>query len=362
MRWLGFTVQMGKIVALQKDSVAQRAGFRVGDKLLSFNGQPVGDPLTLPQRLFDLAGTEVLFEVQRQGKTETLRATPESAALTTPLGQNLALEGLGLAYTIENVVADVAPDSEAARSGLAAGHRLVSVELRPADEKAQQVIDEWGMKRLLKAADVNSADNWLVHTARLKLMPPGVQVHVTYEDTHARTATGAATKKKPDTKTVVLAPVELPGAFHVERGMGLMDFERVHTAQGVGEALALGTRETQERLTDVVVVLGLLFSGRVSMDNLGGPIRIAAIAGHEAAQGVPRLLMFLTLLSANLALLNALPIPVLDGGHFLFLLIEGLCRRPVSEKWQTRLTLVGFMFLLGLMLYVFANDIHWLFL
>ena len=89
---------------------------------------------------------------------------------------------------------------------------------------------------------------------------------------------------------------------------------------------------------------------------------IAAAAGSEASQGIPRLLLFLTLLSANLAILNFLPIPALDGGHMVFLAAEGVTGKPVDERLQGTLTLIGVACLLALMVFVFANDIGRLFM
>ena len=80
-------------------------------------------------------------------------------------------------------------------------------------------------------------------------------------------------------------------------------------------------------------------------------------AGSEASQGIPRLLVFLTFLSANLAILNFLPIPALDGGHMMFLMYEGLFRKPVNERVQVALTIFGVVCLLGLMIFVNALDV-----
>ena len=76
------------------------------------------------------------------------------------------------------------------------------------------------------------------------------------------------------------------------------------------------------------------------------------MAGSEASQGISRLLMFLTFLSANLAVLNFLPIPALDGGHMMFLMAEGIRGKPVDERMQVILTLAGVACLLGLMIFV----------
>ena len=111
---------------------------------------------------------------------------------------------------------------------------------------------------------------------------------------------------------------------------------------------SLGYRETKEQLLRVFDVLGKLVTLQLSPKNLGGPLMIAAVAGSEASQGIPRLLIFLTFLSANLAILNFLPIPALDGGHMMFLTAEAVTGKPVDERLQGTLTLIGVVCLLGL--------------
>ena len=90
---------------------------------------------------------------------------------------------------------------------------------------------------------------------------------------------------------------------------------------------------------------------------LSGPISIVTYAGRAAQQGMATLLMFLTLLSANLAVLNILPIPMLDGGHLVFLAYEGIRGKPADERVQIGLSIVGFLFLISLMLFVIGMDI-----
>ena len=100
-----------------------------------------------------------------------------------------------------------------------------------------------------------------------------------------------------------------------------------------------------------------LVLGKISPTNLGGPGTIAAVATNEAAASTSRLLLFLTFLSANLAIVNFLPIPVLDGGHMMFLAYEGIFRRPVNERVQLILTYGGLAFVLCLMVFVISMDI-----
>ncbi len=105
-----------------------------------------------------------------------------------------------------------------------------------------------------------------------------------------------------------------------------------------------------------------LFQGTVSPKTLGGPIMIAQMAGQQAKEGVVNLIFFIALISINLAILNFLPIPVLDGGHLLFFFIEAVKGSPVSVKVREISQLAGIFVLILLMIYVFYNDIARVFL
>jgi regulator of sigma E protease len=97
--------------------------------------------------------------------------------------------------------------------------------------------------------------------------------------------------------------------------------------------------------------------GDVSPRNIGGPIMIAQMAGQQAQEGLGAFLGFLAVLSINLGVLNLLPVPVLDGGHLLFFMVEALIRRPVSIKYREMAQQVGICLLALLMVYAFYNDI-----
>jgi regulator of sigma E protease len=106
-----------------------------------------------------------------------------------------------------------------------------------------------------------------------------------------------------------------------------------------------------------VVTVGKLLEGVVSVKTLGGPILIAQMAGQQANEGLLNLVHFLALISVNLAVLNLLPIPVLDGGHILFFTIEGLLGRPLGQKKIEWAQKAGMLVLIVLMIFVFYNDI-----
>jgi regulator of sigma E protease len=116
-----------------------------------------------------------------------------------------------------------------------------------------------------------------------------------------------------------------------------------------------------ERTRDVTLTtlkfMRKMVVGEASVDNLSGPISIAQFAGASAKLGLSRFLEFLGLVSVSLAVLNLLPIPMLDGGHLMYYLIESIIRKPVPEAVQLYGQHVGLMFLLGLMGLAIFNDI-----
>ncbi len=109
------------------------------------------------------------------------------------------------------------------------------------------------------------------------------------------------------------------------------------------------------KLTIVSIVK--LIQGTISTKTLGGPLMIAQIAGQQAEEGISNLLFFIALLSINLAIINFLPIPVLDGGHLVFFFIEAATGRPVNIRFREIAQQVGIFVLIMLMIYVFYNDI-----
>ncbi|MBW3660456.1 MAG: RIP metalloprotease RseP [Gemmatimonadetes bacterium] len=122
-------------------------------------------------------------------------------------------------------------------------------------------------------------------------------------------------------------------------------------------ALVTGTRASIRAGTLIVDGLYQLVTGRVSMRSLGGPVAIGQLTGHFARQGASSLFAWVALFSINLAILNLLPIPVLDGGHIFFLGIEAARGRPLSMKQKMRWSQVGLAFLVLLMAWAFTADI-----
>jgi regulator of sigma E protease len=126
---------------------------------------------------------------------------------------------------------------------------------------------------------------------------------------------------------------------------------------GVVGSLGQGVRRAADAGGLVLFTLKGLVTGALSPRDLGGPILVGQLSGEAARLGPEAFLGFMALFSMNLAVLNLLPIPVLDGGHLVFLAIEGVRRRPLSVEQRARLTRIGFVVLVGIMLLALTNDI-----
>ena len=143
--------------------------------------------------------------------------------------------------------------------------------------------------------------------------------------------------------------------YLVDRGFLLDTLQRVREAKTVAGQFQLGWDRTVESLMLVYRFLQKLGT-QVPVTALGGPETIAKAAFYSASEGTAALLVFLTMLSANLAVVNFLPIPILDGGHMVFLAYEGIFRRPANEKFVVAMHTIGFAFIIGLMLFLIALD------
>lgn len=123
------------------------------------------------------------------------------------------------------------------------------------------------------------------------------------------------------------------------------------------QAVGYGARSTYLFGTLMARSLWTMVRGQASMDQVGGPIAIAKMAGEMARRGWSDIFYFMAIISINLAFINILPIPGLDGGHFIIIALEGLVRRPLPIRVKLAIQQVGIIFLLGLILFITVNDI-----
>ena len=141
--------------------------------------------------------------------------------------------------------------------------------------------------------------------------------------------------------------------------VGMIGIGRVteHIDVGFVDALSYGARSTYMFGTLMARGFWSMVTGETSMEQVGGPIMIAKIAGDMARRGWLDVFYFMAIISVNLAFINILPIPGLDGGHFLIISIEGIIRRPLPVNVKLIIQQVGMLFLLGLVLFITIQDI-----
>jgi regulator of sigma E protease len=353
MRHFGLSLEMGPITAIQKGSPAEQAGLQPGDVLQTLDGRPIADPMTLSNDLRRRAGQSVTLGVSgndRQG-TVPVAVTPRLSDQYSPSppGRPVAVPELGVAYRVLNTVRAVQPGGPAAEAGLLPGDLLETATLQPpVKDVRDELRNKYGPSSELDQSEEKltlgeDKFSWPYLMYELQLLLPGTTVNLQWSHE------GQTTK-------ATLEPMKAADWFSPDRGWHFEAKAFLQTADSFPEAVQFGTDETVDATLVVFRSLRKIRSGQVSARNLGGPWSIFKFALYEAMQGPGNLLLFLTLLGANLAVLNFLPIPLLDGGHFVLLLYEGIRGKPADERVQEILTYIGLALILGLMIFVLGLD------
>lgn len=156
--------------------------------------------------------------------------------------------------------------------------------------------------------------------------------------------------------TRVVTPLFDPKAKKVIIGIS-MGNETQFTRYGFIESVRTGTNNLVDSINLTFSVLGKLVTGKLSMDNLGGPVQIAQMSGQAAKTGLGAFISLMAMISLQLGIFNLLPIPVLDGGWIILFTLEGIQGHPLSKKMINAAQFSGLTLLVGLMVYVTINDI-----
>ena len=313
------------IEAVAADSPAAKAGLMVGDNVKKIDGRDIATRIELLDAAAKGKGATMTLEVIRDGRTETLTLTP----IPTP-GQSTSKEESGFYLGIEEIppiVNEVVPGKPAAAAGFKEGDRVVSIEGTPIHTWTQ-------MTGLVKES-------------------PGKPLHIEVLRESRRvplTVTPAS-----ETMTVNGQQVEVG-----KIGIAGPDRSLMKSANPLA-AIYNGLEATWKWTELTVIGLYKMIVGDISSKNIGGPLTIAKISGEAAAQGPSNVIFLIALLSINLGVLNLLPIPILDGGHLLFFLIEGILRKPLGERQREFAQQAGLVLLVGVMIFAFWNDLERIF-
>ena len=374
---IGFRYRLGPVIALVKDGPAEKAGIRVGDLIHSIDGETELDAYGVAQKLA-AATTPISLTIQRDdsegnaSEMVDLEITPAGAlqtlSPTSSITGEIAVNSIGLAYQPLSVVAALTKttgedeanaetdtssqnDEDAASSGaLQVGDELLWVELSV--DAAKEIVGEDSDERVTALVQ-QLVDRWEIsETMPLNNLLDLIQILP--EETILTVAAQRGEEGKIIKSNVT---VESDTRFVFDRGLILGQRQAIQKAASVGEAFSLGLREGVRRFNDVLRFLAMIPQGQIKLKHVGGPLEIVNIAKQETEKGFSRQLMFLTMLSMNLAILNFLPIPALDGGHMVFLIYELVAGKRANEALEFRLTVAGILALLTLMAVVFANDI-----
>jgi regulator of sigma E protease len=301
---------------VEPDSPAAEEGFQPGDRIHSINGKTIRDWESLIITVVTSPNDELNIVFERSGHMMSRALVPRGDPNT----------GAGLAGFQPGIpkmgINDVIKGRPADQAGIRPGDLVLSI-----DGGSQQDYEE--MRRLI-------------------------------EENPGRELTFRI-RRESETLSVMVTPVLDPEKNKGQVGIAFLpsfpDIGVVTKRHGLFLALQKGTEEVVRLTRLTFSVLGKLVTGKLSIRHLGGPITIVRFAGQAAQSGAVSLLQFMAFLSLNLAILNVLPIPVLDGGHLLFLVIESVIGRPVSAGKQEMAYKIGFTILIALMVVVFYNDL-----
>ncbi|HEU4500707.1 MAG TPA: RIP metalloprotease RseP [Nitrospira sp.] len=311
--------------AVAPDSPAAKAGLMVGDQVKKIDGRDIATRVELLDAAAKGKGAPLTLEVLRDGRIQTLTVTPIQAPAPTQRNDDSGYY-LGI-EEIPPIVNEVVPGKPAAAAGFREGDRVLSI-------------------------DGHTIHTWTQMTGLVKDSPgKTLQVDV-LRDGHrtSLSVTPLAESATVNGQAVQVGKIGIAGP----------DRSLMRSANPL-MAVYNGLEATWKWTELTVVGLYKMIVGDISSKNIGGPLTIAKISGEAAAQGPANVIFLIALLSINLGVLNLLPIPILDGGHLLFFLIEGILRKPLGERQRELAQQVGLVLLVGVMIFAFWNDLERIF-
>lgn len=287
---------------------AAKAGLQAGDRIVQINDEAVDDFEDVRLMVSMNAGTPLRVVYERGGKQITTTLTPErSEGDFGPIGK------AHMSYIIEPIVGRVEAGSVAERAGIRKGDQIIAVNGKPMSEMTEYGRASNSAKTKPITLDVLRGDA----TVRVTIPPD------------------------PDPENVYRGIIPPTKIFKLS----------------FLPALRYSVQENWKMLRYAFAAIGRLFRSEGSVQELSGPINIARISGEMLKRGWIAVIGLMALISLQLGIMNLLPIPVLDGGHIMILLIEGISRRDLSLRVKERIQQAGFAVLATLMIVVLYNDV-----
>jgi regulator of sigma E protease len=313
------------VEALVPGSPASVAGLEVGDRIVKVNGKDISTKTELLDIVSKSKGQPLSLEIRRDDQVKTLTATPMPVAGDGANGEE-PLYTIGVEET-PPLVTSVMHGSPASLAGFQPGDRVVAIE--------GQAIYTWAQM-----------------TTQVREHPQkSLQVEILRDGKRtALTVTPTSEKVTVNGQTSEVGKIGISGP-----GRSLM------RSDNAAEAVYQGLEATWGWTELTAIGLYKMIVGDISSKNIGGPLTIANISGEAASQGASSVVFLIAILSINLGVLNLLPIPILDGGHLLFFLIEGILRKPLGERQREVAQQVGLVLLVGVMIFAFWNDLERIF-
>lgn len=333
--WLMFNVGLPGLKpyvdSVDANSVAARGGVRTGDEIVSVGGRATPTWQAVQQELLTLALQQntIALEVIAPNASIPRNVQLDLTGVTRDPQDVQIIEHIGLRpihLVVPPVIGSVQSDSPAEAAGLKSGDRVVSA--------GGQVFEDWMQwVEFIRARPDETVSVRIERGAAAQ----DVQLSIghTEESGKAIGRIGAAPGPAP----------EVP-----------QDWKATHR-YGVLAAVIPALQKTWDMSSLTLLMMGKMLIGQVSVDNLSGPITIAQYAGYTANIGLSSFLSFLAIVSVSLGVLNLLPVPMLDGGHLTYYLIEIVKGRPLSDDTQMKLQRVGLALLLMLMSLALYNDV-----
>ena len=363
------------IVAVAPDSVAWRAGLRSGDLVTTVDGKPTSGYWQLEQALRRAAGGNVALEVEPIYRAPKVEAPQNVAPSNDPASPTPDAVPLHDATKRHAVQIDV--PTETAALGIRPSHAVIGrvgpgspaekAGLRPGDELL--MVDGRAVNSLFEFADIVRKPYDVARAAEANVGLEGEELIARLNAAVAKPFALTYRRDSQDSASVLNTDLRLEvgvdkASKRPQLKFGIGEAQRYEAPEmtenpaRVGYALAHTRTTMVEQIKVITLTVVGLFRGRVPMKAVGGPIFMAQIASRTADLGWGFFFHIMVWLSVNLAILNLLPIPLVDGGQLLFLAIEAVKRKPVSLRTRMVASYVGMGFIFFIFVVVMKNDVE----